>query len=62
MFCQKCGAENDDEKRFCRKCGNALDSTDTTSLDNLSLGSKIANALKRDKFLFDELSYKLIKI
>lgn len=27
MFCQKCGAQNPDDGKFCNKCGNELKST-----------------------------------
>lgn len=27
MFCSKCGTENGDDNRFCKKCGAALSSS-----------------------------------
>jgi uncharacterized RDD family membrane protein YckC len=31
MYCQKCGAPNDDPAVFCKKCGTALQKTNPTS-------------------------------
>ena len=34
MFCPRCGAQNDDQTKFCRKCGTQLDALALAVLDD----------------------------
>ena len=53
MYCQKCGAENSDQNKFCEKCGRPL---------NASASSMDVEKVK--KTIFDESNpvwYKIVK-
>lgn len=41
MFCEQCGAKNNDEAKFCSSCGNKISSVDSNAFHNKQSNSDI---------------------
>ncbi|MGL6298253.1 MAG: zinc ribbon domain-containing protein [Methanobacteriaceae archaeon] len=51
MICQKCKTENDDNNKFCRKCGKKIDFNEPETSENSSINPSLIGYLKNNKVL-----------